>query len=97
MCMLLHNFIKGQMDIGLDPDWRPREYSTQNSEPAFPLVTDNNEVLTGGRPSNVQESNRIQGEAIRRSIAVLLNVHGFRRPYNGMKYNQYGHVYFDGV
>lgn len=101
VCMLLHNFIKDQMDtdLDLDLDWRPRDCSTRTStERAFPLVTDNNEVLPGGRPSNVQETNRLRGEAIRRSITVMLHVHGLRRPlYNGMKYNQYGHVYFDGT
>ena len=103
-CMLLHNFIKDDRDADNDNDrqnelnWRPLEDPTGNGERPFPLVTDNNEVLQGGRPSNVQEGNRLRGEVIRRSITTFLQMHGLRRPmYNGMRYNQYGHVFFDGV
>ena len=100
--MLLHNFIKDDRDADNDRqnelNWRPPEDPTGNGERPFPLVTDNNEVLQGGRPSNVQEGNRLRGEVIRRSIPTFLQMHGLRRPmYNGMRYNQYGHVFFDGV
>jgi hypothetical protein len=101
-CMLLHNHIKddvGETDIDFrsDSTWRPREQSGNNVERPFPLVSDNNEQFAGGRPSIAQESSRCRGEKIRRSLAVLLRIHGMHRPlYSGMKYNEYGHVYFDG-
>jgi hypothetical protein len=102
VCMLLHNHIKddlGETDTDLrnDPTWRPRDHSGNNVERAFPLVSDNNEQLAGGRPSSTHESWRRRGESIRRSIAVMLHVHGMQRPlHSGMRYNEYGHVYFDG-
>lgn len=104
--MSLHNFIKDENDD--DNEGRNiynsinsrlhEEATTGNSERAFPLVTDNNELLRGGRPSTAQEWNRRQGECTRRSITMMLQAQGLRRPlYNGMKYNQFGHVFFDGV
>lgn len=98
--MLLHNFIKDEMggDDVADVTVRPVQGIRRNSEQAFPMVTDNNEVAPGGRPSNIQENNRLQGESLRRSIAIALQIHGLRRPlYSGMRYNQFGHVVFDGV
>mgnify|MGYP001810441820 CR=1 FL=1 len=107
VCMLVHNFIKDDSDTEdacyNDLNWRPRDgsavedFSSAGQERPFPLVTDNNEVAPGGRRSNLQEYQRRRGESIRRSITMELQLHGLCRPlYNGMKYNQYGHVYFDG-
>ena len=100
VCMLLHNHIKDETDDDNsydESDWGPPRTSTTNGERAFPLVTDNNEQHGGGRPSVTQESSRLRGQMIRRSIAVLLQLQGMRRPlHSGMRYNQYGHVFFDG-
>lgn len=104
VCMLLHNHIKNdnrnenQDDInGIDQDWRPTAQLATNGERAFPLVTDNNEENISGRRSVSQECSRRRGDQIRRSLAVLLHVHGMDRPvHSGMRYNQYGHVVFDG-
>lgn len=101
VCMLLHNFIKEQNDNELntddDAEWRPSDRGTRGNERAFPLVTDNNELDVRGRRSFSQEYNRSRGEAIRRSIAVQLQLQGLQRPmHSGMRYNQYGHVFFDG-
>jgi hypothetical protein len=100
VCMLLHNHIKDQQDKDLDvdsTDWQPNEGTTGRHERAFPLVTDNNELAVRGRRSTTNESYRTRGEAVRKSIAIQLHIHDLRRPMNsGMRYNQYGHVYFDG-
>lgn len=104
VCMLLHNFIKDEADKDEDGDlmasmdFRPSDHnSTSNTEHAFPLVVDNNERLVGGRRTQAQEQSRVRGECIRRSLAVLLQLNGMRRPlHSGMRYNEYGHVFFDG-
>ena len=97
-CMLLHNHIKTESDYemdGEDTDWRPADDS-RGSERAFPLVTDNNELDIRGRRSFSHEINRIRGETIRRAIAIQLHVNGMKRPlHSGMRYNEYGHVFFD--
>lgn len=102
VCMLLHNHIKEEnnkesnIDTFDDSNWRPREDSEVNGERAFPLVADNNEQDAGGRPSSLQEFSRRQGEALRRSIAVQLQVQDMHRPlHSGMCYNEYGHVFFN--
>lgn len=102
VCMLLHNFIKDENakenDSGYYDEsfWRPSANSEQSSEHAFPLVVDNNERFVGGRPSLATESYRARAEVLRRSIAVQLQLRNMRRPlHSGMRYNQYGHVYFD--
>ena len=96
--MLLHNFIKNEnIEEVEESDWRPREHTTATGERAFPLVSDNNEPYRGGRRSTAQDLGRERGEMIRRSITVLLQSNGLRQPlHSGMRYNQYGHVYFDG-
>lgn len=99
-CMLLHNHIKdeeGQIDYSEDTEWIPQDNVPTGTEGAFPLVADNNEPYMGGRPTQSQEVLRARGEAIRRSMTVLLQLQGMRRPlYSGMRYNEYGHVFFDG-
>mmetsp|Transcript_121117 Transcript_121117/g.347969 ORF Transcript_121117/g.347969 Transcript_121117/m.347969 type:complete len:383 (-) Transcript_121117:127-1275(-) len=98
VCMLLHNFIKKQNNEDTeDADWRPREQPNTNGERAFPLVSDNNEQHPRGRRSMGQDLGRVKGAVVRRSITVLLQMQGLRRPlHSGMRYNQYGHVFFDG-
>lgn len=107
VCMLLHNFIKDENERDnydanpVDIDWRPHDNATHlesvSTEHPFPLVADNNELIPRGRPTREQELLRSRGEAIRRSLAVLLQLQGLRRPlHSGMQYNQYGHVFFDG-
>jgi hypothetical protein len=104
VCMLLHNFINDDKDsdsVNSDEcDWRPHNQQGTNGdrvERAFPLVTDNNEQDVGGRRSEAQEQYRLRGEAIRRTIAVLLHANGMKRPlYSGMRYNEFGHIFFDG-
>ena len=99
VCMLLHNHIKDEAHNDIDSDdedWRPTDTGTTN-ERAFPLVSDNNELQRRGRRSLESECNRARGEVLRRSISIQLQVQGLRRPlYSGMRYNQYGHVFFDG-
>lgn len=100
VCMLLHNHIKNELERDVDfdnSDWRPSDRATRGNERAFPLVSDNNEISVRGRRSSTNESNRLRGEALRQSIAIDLHIHGLRRPmHSGMRYNQYGHVFFDG-
>lgn len=103
VCLLLHNHIKDEDqrdnadDFNDDFNWTSAENSATGIERAFPLVADNNERYVGGRPSIAQENARARGETIRRSIAVLLQLQGLRRPlHSGMRYNEYGHVFFDG-
>lgn len=107
VCMLLHNHIKDEMEkqdnggFHDEMDWVPTEELTQESstsnERGVPLVSDNNAQPVGGRPSQAQELNRSRGDAIRRSLAVLLQLQDMRRPLlTGMRYNEFGHVYFDG-
>lgn len=104
VCMLLHNHIKDEIDKVTDDDvfdWRPPDDALANGrmvrlERAFPLVSDNNELYLGGRRSITDERNRQRGEAIRRSIALHLQFDGLRRPmHSGMRYNEYGHVFFE--
>ena len=96
--MLLHNFIKSESNEDIDDsEWRPRDSANGNSERAFPLVTDNNEQYPRGWRTAGQDYGREKGEMVRRSITSLLQTEGLRRPINsGMRYNQYGHVFFDG-
>ena len=78
-----------------DLDEQPRT-NRRRQELPFPLVTDNNELDPGGRRSVTQEQYRARGEAIRRSIAIHLQLQGLQRPlHSGMQYNQFGHVYFE--
>lgn len=103
--MLLHNYVKddqeGEGMFRDDLEWRLSDQEQHGTgdrvERAFPLVTDNNEQAPGGRRSSVEEHYRVEGDTIRRSIAVRLHVNGMKRPlYSGMRYNDYGHIYFDG-
>lgn len=100
VCMLLHNFIKDESDGDINTectDWRPTDSSTRGHERAFPLVSDNNEISVRGRRSTTNECLRQEGEVLRRSIAIQLQINGLRRPmHSGMRYNEYGHVFFDG-
>ena len=100
VCMLLHNFINDDIDSNNDFDWRPLNQERTNGdrvERAFPLVTDNNEQDVGGRRSEAHEHFRLRGEAIRRTIAALLHANGMERPmHSGMRYNEFGHIFFDG-
>jgi len=100
VCMLLHNYIKNchENDDDIDEvDWQPRQHPSANNERAFPLVSDNNEQIPRGRRTAGQDLDRKKGETIRRSITVMLQLQGLRRPmHSGMRYNQYGHVFFDG-
>lgn len=106
VCMLLHNFIKdkgtdeidGECNNANDSDWRPADDdSTGGGERAFPLVADNNERYHGGRRTQAQELHRAKGEILRRSLTIQLHLQGMYRPLQlGMKYNEYGHVFFDG-
>ena len=98
VCMLLHNFIKNEaIEDTEDIEWQPRPSTNINSERAFPLVSDNNEQNPRGRPSNLHDGNRSKGESIRRQITAALHSKGLQRPmHSGMRYNQYGHVFFEG-
>jgi hypothetical protein len=105
VCMLLHNFIKDDQESDNitrdDFDWPQQLHqptaTSGRMERAFPLVTDNNEQYAGGRPSEASDLYRVRGDSIRRSLAVILHVHGMKRPlHSGMRYNEFGHIYFDG-
>lgn len=100
VCMHLHNHIKDENDAGADTDnvdWGLSDDPTRGLERAFPLVSDNNEIQTRGRRSATHENLRGRGDSIRRSIAIQLQTHGLRRPmHSGMRYNEFGHVFFDG-
>jgi hypothetical protein len=95
--MLLHNFIKNENVLEMEElDWRPQDTPAANTERAFPLVSDNNEQYPRGRRSVGDDFACERGEMIRRSIAIHLQMEGLRRPlHSGMRYNEYGHVYFD--
>ena len=101
-CMLLHNFIKDNEDSDDDFGGDFDIPSTHNERDEhgnhpFPLVTDNNAQGLAGRPSQTQEQYRLRGDSIRRTIAVSLRVHDMERPlYSGMRYNEFGHIFFDG-
>ena len=90
--MLLHNHIKEENE----KDDAPENYDAFDSTPRpdsagiggerpFPFVVNNNEQDPGGRPSVLQEeSNRVRGEEVRRSIAVMLQMQDMHRPlYSG--------------
>lgn len=106
VCMLLHNFIKDKLAKESDgacnntneSDWLPSDDSREEGgERAFPLVSDNNERYNGGRRTQTQEVHLAKGEILRRSLTIQLQRQGLRRPmHSGMKYNAYGHVFFDG-
>jgi hypothetical protein len=105
VCMLLHNHIIDDMqdsDVSReDSDFRPPYHQSRTqhdrAEQPFPLVTDNDAQLPRGRRTASSEHLRMQGEAIRRAIAVNLSVHEMNRPlHSGMRYNEFGHIYFDG-
>jgi hypothetical protein len=106
VCMLLHNHIKDDNNDNIDnniidsrnnSEIQTQGVSAVNSERPFPLVVDNNEPFIGGRPTMAQETARRRGEQLRRSLALALYIHGLSRPlHSGMRYNEYGHVFFDG-
>jgi hypothetical protein len=104
VCMLLHNHIlddqansNGSRD---NSDFRhtlPMTTLNDRAEQPFPLVTDNDAQLPRGRRTTSNEYLRMQGESIRRAIAVNLSVHEMTRPmHSTMRYNEFGHIYFDG-
>ena len=97
VCMLLHNFIKNENVLETEEsDWRPQDKPAANTERAFPMVSDNNEQCPRGRRSVGDDFARERGEMIRHSITIHLQMEGLRRPlHSGMRYNEYGHVYFD--
>lgn len=95
VCMLLHNLIKdeneneNENDFN-DLDWQPfSDNSTGQPQPderPFPLVTDNNEIYLGGRRRVINDHSRVQGEMLRQSIAIHLQLQGLQRPmHSGMR------------
>lgn len=109
VCMLLHNFIiDNQKDhkrndtsyvenFNIEMDHIQPALTAKTNELPLPLVSDNNEPSIGRRPSADAQKSREIGDEIRYKLALNLSVSGLKRPIqNGMKYNQYGHVYMTG-
>lgn len=62
----------------------------------FPLVTDNNEPKPAGKRTNVERDMEKDGEELRSMLCTSLFSNGYSRPKaKRMKYNQFGHAYFE--
>jgi DDE superfamily endonuclease len=98
-CCYLHNFLVDECTQNSELDkvdkdfFKHYDHKTDDTRTvdniAFPLVTDNNEPSSGGRP-------RIdgRGERIRHTLAIKLRNNDLTRPLQeGMKYNRYGNIY----
>ena len=80
--MLLHNLIKDdQNEHDIDNDDLGWQYPAANTtgehdreERPFPLVSDNNEIYLGGRRRVINDQSRVQGEMLRHSIAIHLQL-----------------------
>ena len=104
--MLLHNFILDNQEnherndtsyfqhFNIVMDQTQRILTQKTNEIPVALVSDNNEPKPRGRHTAEQQTSRAAGEKIRLQLAVKLNQHKMKRPLqDGMKYNDYGHVY----
>ena len=102
--MLLHNYILKDRDKNapvifteIDLDSTQNALTTATGKIPIPLVTDNNETRNPGRRSQLEENSHRKGDEKRHDLTVKLAIHNLRRPMqNGMRYNNYGHVYFEG-
>ena len=106
--MLLHNFIiENREDIYDDHDYfdnfsidhssvMEEHLTNSTGETARAIVSDNNEPSVGGRPTAVSDEERVEGERVRHQQTVKLASFGYKRPLlHNMKYNSYGHIYFE--
>ena len=74
--------------------------STPNAEEeddiTYPLVTDNNAPKPTGRKDNASVKRQLEGEELRNDICTTLLADGNVRPRGKrMKYNAFGHAYFE--
>ena len=102
VCMLLHNFIVDSREddqaffrnFNIRMDRIQQEITRQTGEIPRPLVTDNNEPLIRGRPTNNEQRLRSLALETRHRLTVSLAVNDMLRPMeHDMHYNQYGHIY----
>lgn len=97
---LLHNYIVDERGHGGDT----RNYASAAAAPTaapldiddVPMVTDNNEPRSSGRPSGSLPLSRERGKNLRESICTTLHGAKLTRPMQeGFKTNQYGMVYME--
>jgi len=62
----------------------------------FPLVTDNNKPKPTGRKTNIARQRETEGKTLRDNLCTSLYANGNVRPKaENMKYNDFGHAYFE--
>jgi hypothetical protein len=109
-CMLLQNFLidhKDSISAREDSVYFQQfevnsqeaiqlEITRQSGERPRALVTDNNEPHPPRRPTRLEEEEWRHGLNVRDRLTVKLAAHDLKRPLQqNMKYNSYGHIYFD--
>jgi DDE superfamily endonuclease len=103
VCMLFHNFILDhersdpsyfQDFAGVPMDNMQLQVTEKTGEIPRAIVTDNNELNPGGRPSAEEIDMRFVAEEIRHRMTLKFATHDLRRPlHHDMHYNANGNIY----